>query len=294
MNLSLRSRPRRTAFTLVEMMVAMAVLSLITLALSLVMRFVISTWLAGLNTVDNFTKARSMLNLLDRDIQLMVLRRDLGAFVDQSGNPACAFYANVQGYPGTDTRAVSLLYYANVVSGSSATLQRQNYGMNFQTASGVTPSLGTTNTIAQLANIPANGIENLSTGVVAFRWQFIDGTGTYQTPPTSAAFNYNFINPGASSNYRTVVVSMVVLSNNAYNLAIKTGTLSRLTDGSTDFPTSLPGGNTNQSFATYWNGLLNNPASGSFDPTLPAPIRGPGGILVFERHIPLPVTTPSS
>jgi hypothetical protein len=82
---------------------------------------------------------------------------------------------------------------------------------------------------------------------------------------------------------------MVVMSNNAYNLAQKTSTLSQV---QADFPLSLPA-NTNQSYAAYWSGLLNSPASGSFDPSLPAPIRGPGGILVFERHIPLPIGIPT-
>jgi len=275
--------------------VSIAVLSLLIVILATATSSVLRTWQTGLGTVDNFTKSRTMLNLLDRDIQMIVLRRDLGAFVNTTTNvPACAFCANIQGYPGTDTRAISLVAYTNViVPNVSATLQRLNYGMSF-VPTGISPTVGT-NTLAQIANIPANGVENLATGVVAFKWQFIDGNGYYQTPnpPSTPAFLYDFAAPGSPTNYRTVVVSMVVMSDNAYNLAIKTGTLSRLTDGATDFPTTLPLSATNQSFATYWSGLLNHPAGNTFDPALPAPVRDPGGISVIERHIPLPTIAAS-
>ncbi len=139
------SPPRRFAgFTLVEMLTALLILSIILLAVASVTAFVSRTWSGGLASTDNDTKARSILGLLDRDIQMMILRRDVAAFVDGSGSSACAFYTNVQGYPGSDNRAVSLVRYVLSATPKASVLQRLEYGMNFipSSAGGVSPIVG--------------------------------------------------------------------------------------------------------------------------------------------------------
>jgi prepilin-type N-terminal cleavage/methylation domain-containing protein len=291
-------------FTLVELLVSISVLSLLLVAMASMTGFVAKTWLNGVNSTDNFTKGRVVLNLLDRDIQMMVMREDLPAFVDGSGNSACAFYTNVEGSPGSDTgntRSVSLVQYILNTPTTTPTLQRVNYGMNFLSGSGVTPSIGATG-LTQLGS-PNVQTESVFTGIIAFQIQFIDGSGTILTPPYSLSsappptstgaptsptpFWFDYSNPSGSYNPRIAVVSMVVLSDSAYNIALQSGKLGTV---SSDFPTTAP---TNQTYSQVWNDIL-NPSSGTFGANLPAPLRDGGGIQVFERHIPLPLITPSN
>jgi prepilin-type N-terminal cleavage/methylation domain-containing protein len=281
-------------FTLIEILVALSILSLILVGMATVTEFVAKTWLTGANATDNFTKGRVVLSLLDRDVQMMVLRPDLPAFVDASGNPACAFYTNVEGNPGGDTgnaRSVSLVQYLLSNPTSAPTLQRVNYGMNYLTASGATPAIGSTGSLTQLGNANAQ-TETVFTGIIRFEIQFIDGSGTILTPPYTLSstpptadnpptgptpFWFDSANPGGSYNPRVVVVSMVVLSQGAYNLLA-------------DFPTTPP---TNQTYSQVWEKIL-DPSSGTFGSNLPQPLRDQGGVQVFERHIPLPFITPSN
>jgi prepilin-type N-terminal cleavage/methylation domain-containing protein len=278
---------RKAGFSLVELLVAMTVLSFVLIVLASMMGVVANIWTNGIGAVDNFTKARVMLSLLDRDIQMMVLRRDVAAFVDSTGaNPACAFYSNVQGYPGTDARTLSLVQYTLATTATSSALQRLSYGMNYSSSSSVVPTTGTTANLSQLTSLTNLQTETLATGVVAFQWQFVDGTGTIQAPTATSPF-YNFNTPGSTTNPRVVIVSLAVLTNSAYNFAIQTGKLSQLTDGTSTFQTAAP---SNQTYSQVWNNFLNSPNATFM--ALPMPIRA--GVQVFERHIPLPVTTPTS
>ena len=280
----------RDAFTLVEMLVSVAVLSLMLAGVAVATSFVSSVWINGVGMMDNFTKARVALTLLDRDIQMMVLRRDVAAFpVGTSGNSTCAFYANVQGNPGQgltvpDTRTVSLVQYQLDPSTETTapTLERLNYGMNFLVSNGATPSLATP--MANGLTPPGNArlqTETVFNGVVLFQVQFVDGTGAIQP-----AYNYSTTQfyPVPPSNSRSVIASMLVLNNAAYNLAVnRTGTISTLQG----LFSSLP---VNTTYSQYWNSVLAAPPPAFY--TLPPVIRS--GLQVFERHIPLPMTTPSS
>jgi prepilin-type N-terminal cleavage/methylation domain-containing protein len=299
-----RSVLGKNGFTLVEILVSISVLSVLLVGMASVTNFVAQTWLAGVNSNDNFTKGRVVLNLLDRDIQMMVLRSDLPAFVDASGNPAPAFYTNVEGNQGTDagnTRSVSLVQYLLASSTTAPTLQRINCGMNFLPGSGITPTIGASS-LTQLGNVNAQ-TDTVFKGIIHFQIQFIDGSGTILTPPYSLSstppassspptaptpFWFDYANPSGSYNPRVAVVSMVVLSNSAYDLAKQDGTV--MSHLLADFPTTAP---TNQTYSEVWNNVL-NPSTGTFDASLPAPLRESGGIQVFERHVPLPLITPSN
>ena len=323
MRVSLRYLMGRNGFTLVEILVSMTILSLILLTLGSMVGVVTQTWLNGINAGNNYTKARTMLTILDRDTQTMFLRRDLAAFTDSTGTLSlCSFYSAIQGQPAgglstPDTRAVSLVQYSLVqmptpAAATSSTLQRLDCGMNFQTA-GITPTVGYNTNMIQLANAAVTALppENVADGVIAFQWQFVDGTGGLITPPyvpagttgSAVPFLFNFAQPSAVYNPRSLVVSLIVVSDNAYQLALKTGTLGKLI---AQFPTQMPAAQTTtptgssttystETFAKYWSGLL-NPTTGTFasGAGLPKPVIASGSIQVFERHIPLPLTTPSN
>ncbi len=290
------SSKERSGFTLVELLVSITILSLILLMLARAMGYVSQLWVSGIGAVDNYTKARNILTVLDRDVQKMVLRPDIAAFVNgnsSSPSPACAFYTNVEG-SGTDGRTVSLVQYLlNPLGGTApaaqTTLGRVNTGMNY-TMSGSTPLPGTLTTplpaaLTQLPTPTATNTDNLATGVIQFQWQFVDGSGHIITPPTP--FSYNFTTPGAATNPRAMIISVLVLNNSAYTLATQSSSL--MTKLQADFPGTMPTGTTNETYSQYWNSIL-NPTTGTLDATLPPPIRS--GLQVFQRYIPLPVSAP--
>ncbi len=80
---------------------------------------------------------------------------------------------------------------------------------------------------------------------------------------------------------------MLVLSNSAYKMATQNSTTIAAIQAL--FPSSGLGAN--QTYSAYWNSVL-NPSTGRFGASLPEPVRQ--GLQVFERHIPLPIVTPSA
>ena len=71
---------KRNAFTLVEMLVAIAVLALVTVLIADMMGSVSSAWNRSREKMDNFGKGRALLNLLQQELQNAVLREDLPVF----------------------------------------------------------------------------------------------------------------------------------------------------------------------------------------------------------------------
>jgi prepilin-type N-terminal cleavage/methylation domain-containing protein len=295
MKTAIPHRRQRSGFTLVELLVSITVLTLMLFSLAQAVGYVSQLWINGVGAIDNFSKARDIVTVMDRDIQQMVLRPDTAAFVGQTaGTPACAFYTNVQS-SGTDTRAVSLVQYELSSGTGTSSLARLTYGMNF--SSTITPIVGTPAPTALTQLLPTNmSTETLATGVIQFQYQFVDGAGTILNPPyipypysgtATTPFTYDYANPRDPANPRAVIVSIVVLSNSAYNIAIQSGTLSKLTDGTSIFKTTAPA---NETYSQVWNAALSSPNAAFL--AQPAPVRS--GLRVFQRYIPLPVISPES
>ena len=300
--------PSRGGFTLVELLVAIAVLTIILFFLGSAIGFVSQTWSAGVGTTDNYQKARTILSTLDRDIQLMVFRPDVAAFQDANNNPVFAFYTNAEGAPGGDNRTASLVQYGLDTGGTPALLRYSN-GLNFTTGTIALPPPpvppATTSVVPGLPTITltptANQTDTVSSGVIAFQWQFVDGAGYVLNPPyipqppptppavpTATPFYYDFNSPGTVSNPRAVIVTMVVLSNSATKMA---QTMNLITTLQGYFNTT-PLANTelHETYGVYWNGILTNKMAAH--PGVPQPVML--GLRVFERRIPLPGTTPST
>lgn len=286
----------RVGFTLTELLVALVVLVIMILGLAVAMSNVSTLWLSNIGSLDNFTKARVVLDLLDRDVRLVILRRDLPAFVDASGsfldannNPDPCFYTSVEGpSSSTTSRTLSLVQYSLTNPTTNPTLVRSSYGMNF-TAAGTTPAVGTTGTLS----LPSSGsqTDTLFTGIIAFQMQFINGSGAVITPTSGSGTlfsTYDFRYPGDPANPRMLVVSMLVLSNPAYVIANKNpATMVNIL--SCFSSTSAPLTSNNPLYSQAWNAALTNPSATFL--ALPLSVRR--GIEVFERHIALPLTTPS-
>lgn len=251
---------RSRGFSLLELLLAMAILSMVLIFLATAVGAVTRTWQSGTARIDNFSKARVILGLLDRDLQSAVLRSDLAAFVDENGSNACAFYTQISG--GTGNRRLSLVRYGLTNTATNSLLQRSDYGLDYTTA---TLSLANTNNLPDLTRTVT---QDISDGILRFEWQFVAADGTFQTN-----YRYDSAIPNSSSNTRAVVISFIALDDRALKIAYQTGTLTNLLGKFAGQPAA------GQTYGAYWNTGLR---AANFAANLPGPLSG--GVRVFERH----------
>lgn len=258
-------------FSLVEILAAVSVLAIMMLIVGQIVGLVSDTWRTGKARVDNFTQARVALGMMDRDVQMMLLRDDLGAFKNKSGEEeACAFYTRMLGAEGD--RRLSLVEYFLADPATTPKLMRADYGLNYDTdtASSRTLSLGTPDALPDLDKTSA---QEIAEGVLAFRWQFINADGVL-----GADFVYDHANPSDSANTRTMVLSLLVLDKESYALAKDTGVLTLLLSKLGAGPSG------NETYAVHWQSVLKSP---DFAAGLPRPVLR--SLRVFERSIALPL-----
>lgn len=164
------------AFSLIELMVAVAVLSLMVVLLGQMIQSSSQGWLDGKARTSSFAKARSLLDLLHRDLQGGVFRGDLAGFAGTNAGTFLtnvAFYTRRSGVPvnGADPlRSVSLVQYTLHPSGM---LRRGDVPVTWNDAA-TAISFGRTNSLPQLA-----GITDRDTvpGVLGFRILFVQANG---------------------------------------------------------------------------------------------------------------------
>ncbi|SDU05437.1 prepilin-type N-terminal cleavage/methylation domain-containing protein [Verrucomicrobium sp. GAS474] len=169
------SRRPRAAFTLVEVMCAMAILVFIMVMLSQILGSVTQAWVGGQRKANNFTKARVMLEMFARDIRGGVFRSDLAAFPGGQ----LSLYTNSQGVSsqGGSVRAVSLVTYSYSTDRSTlaslSTLQRGDTGILWSSDAA---SIAFGNT----AGFGANAVHPRDTaaGVIAYKAVFLYADGT--------------------------------------------------------------------------------------------------------------------
>jgi prepilin-type N-terminal cleavage/methylation domain-containing protein len=260
----------RRAFTLVELLVAVAVMTLILAMFSQMLGSVSNIWAQVKGGVDNYTAARGILDSLQVDLSRAVIRRDLGAFCDSGGNSQLAFYTERAGLdaPATD-RQLQLVSYSvqPIVSGSSnTTMTLQRSALQIAWTDATSLSFGTTNALPQLGN-PATDDENAAQGILAMAVNFHNVDGSF-----SSTFTFG--------NSQAVTVSLVVLSGRANQLL----SASQKTGLETKFTNAAANASSSASVESLWNQVLDDTGSWQGYPQGTA-----GDIHVFSRTYWLPV-----
>ncbi|MCE0497797.1 MAG: prepilin-type N-terminal cleavage/methylation domain-containing protein [Methylacidiphilales bacterium] len=199
-------RPGRSSFTLVELISAVAILSILLLGFSQILSLSLVTWQQGLIRANCYTKARVVLDAATADIQRGVFRSDLNNFPSNTvGNspamPTFTFYTRAAGMnTGAGTlRPVSLVTYQlstntslpgyllrseNTINWTNSTSSAVTNVDFEQTLSPVSAATTTSN------SVPPNDL--LSTGIVDFEMIFLLSDGTtvlakdYQSPSTAS------------------------------------------------------------------------------------------------------------
>ncbi|HSI85614.1 MAG TPA: hypothetical protein VK970_17665 [Candidatus Methylacidiphilales bacterium] len=261
------------------MMVSIGLLGLMMIVLSGAVSTVSQAWTKGLGRVDGISQARTALSLVQRDLQSIVLRREVPAFVDDVGKPAFAFYTEVNTGSNSKRRLSLVQYFMS--NTNPAVVRRACLAVNFPTgsnpantslinASGSVPTIPGVAEFHPSVTAPAEAT-NLGEGIVKFSWQYVTADGRF-----SDAFSYNYNDPGDPANSRAVVVSLLVLNSSGLQIARATGTLPVLLSAFSGSPQA------DQTWCNKWNSAMESPGFGN---GLPVPVHS--GLRAFELYIPL-------
>ncbi len=246
-----RGRPV-ASFSLVELLVSMAVLTLLLAILSSFFITINSTWLMGKSTINNFTKARSSLDIMTLDYQLGIFRPDVPAFVNGSNT----FYTLRQSSSTVGDSPRSLICYQIESSTTNSVLQRA------------------ANTVATIpftqTTIPAaTNFLNMVNGVLKMQLTFVTPTGT------------------TSTNYATgdlaVGIDLAIVDDATLSVLVSSGKLATL---SADPAFTVASG---QSPYQIWQANFSH-TTGAANPINYANYPGniKHGVQFFERYVPLP------
>lgn len=263
------------AFTLIEMLVAMVVVSIIALLFLQMISWTVKGWAEGRQLADNLGKSRAAFDIITRDVQAGILRPDLGGFVStDSSVPAnfCLYVAR----GGRGDRAISLVRYR---LGNNATLERQTLPIDWDGLNSGRMAFGT-NGIPSASDLDSEGSSTeLVTGVVAFGIYFLNSGPKGDSPVIQDTYTN-----GAQSSSRALGICMVVLDERTEKLLASQGSLN-------DFlasPAWGKPGSLSRGLRAHWQAAIDSFLGGPDGANLPQNIRT--GIRVFETVVPIPNT----
>jgi prepilin-type N-terminal cleavage/methylation domain-containing protein len=261
-------RRRRKGFTLIEMMTALTVLSLMMVMLGQILQMVGMAWTNGEKNVNNFTKARAMLDMFSKDIQSGVFRNDLAAFPLAGATTSASFYTQRPGVPSTNDpeRYVSLVQYDynpdQSTSINMTTLQRGDMAISWDASPTVLPFGNTTD-----FNGDTVTPRNTAPGVVDYKLLFVYANGTVST-----TYTYSTTNP-----LRAVGLTLLVVDDQTLKLL----TTSEVTALRTAFDLPAVTTGTRSVKADWENYLATGMSWSSYPKSLGV------GLKVFERYVPV-------
>ncbi|HSI82914.1 MAG TPA: prepilin-type N-terminal cleavage/methylation domain-containing protein [Candidatus Methylacidiphilales bacterium] len=266
------------AFTLVEVLVSVTVLSVIIVMMAQLIALVGQASANGLGRADNFTKSRAMLDLVVSDLQRAVIRRDLPIFqVDGSynvnaaandggfsaGTYSTSFFTQVPGLSSSAVRNLSCVTYGIVTTpdADKIKLQRSDLAIPWVNGAADIPFQG--NLTIPLSSVTAR---DMAPGVVGFELVFRRADGTV----TARYTGYNSTNPVVA-----VGVTLAVIGSQA----LPRLTVSDLTSIRTKLAGYVTGATTISSVKALWDANL----TPDFFTQYPSGL-GPN-LLTFERWV---------
>jgi prepilin-type N-terminal cleavage/methylation domain-containing protein len=275
-------KPRRrhscpSSFTLVEMLVAMAILALMLALMFNLLQLTMTASRMEKSRIDNFTRARALLDVIAGDIEGGVFRPDLAAFGTNNGvsstngisfmtngSALTAFYTRNPGLQA-NSRNLSLVIYR--LDGSTNAFFRRDQLSVPWTVPGTswTGNIPFQGELASDAN--STTAQEIAGGVVGFQLYFCRSDQSI----TNRYSGYQAANPVIA-----VGVALAVVDSQSLNLLNTTGKLNSLTQ--TLSSSSVISGT--NSVKAEWDIYMNSPGFFQANPT-PLGV----GIETFERKV---------
>ena len=182
----MKASSAQNSFTLVELLVALTILTFMILMMAEMSGLVSKASHEGMSRVDNFIKSRAMLDLVASDLQHAVIRSDLPIFQTGGtnnvttggfggGNYSASLFTQVPGISSSSVRNVSCVTYEVVATQDSDKifLQRSDMAVPWVGGASSIPFQGSLAT--PLGNAVAR---EMAPGVVGFQFTFRRADGT--------------------------------------------------------------------------------------------------------------------
>lgn len=260
-------------FTLLEVMVASTILSVLLVLLASIIGKVSETWRSSRMRADNYTKGRISLELIQRDLQSAQIGTGLPGFQNAAGEPELAFYSLQPGPIGgglQSKRPLSKVGYKVVDTGGEDTrgLQRGVSGLSFDEVppfNHVFPSA--------IPVIADEYYQMIGPGVLRMNLRFLSGN--------SQAISRSFVwRPDvAASSSACITVCLLVLDDETLRVVDYPGVLQK-------FDAAVSGISENELPASRWSQVC---SSESTFAGLPGERKLRQALRVYERTIRLPI-----
>lgn len=284
------TRPGPAGFTLLELLVAVAVLALLVLMAAQMVQSGAAVIAGSRKNLGADAQAREVFTRLGLDLAQMPRRADLDAvFTDQAGNKKMFFYSEAPGVAAslTNLSTVSLVGYR---IGTNAGLERLGKALTWSGTGGTTflTYAGTASTNALAASTLAGAwsavigsapdydatsseYHSFAPGVFRFEYCFQKKDGTYTlTRDSKTGFR----------DLAAIVVSLAVLDGDSRKIAPDTSKLADALPGPTAADLAA-----NKLPAELWQGKVNDVAT--FASTAQIPEAAASRVRVYQRAFPL-------
>ncbi len=236
-----------SAFTLIEVLVASAILAFLLVVFLSVASFSSQAWRGSQQKMEEFSTARIVMNRIRSDIESMVIRPDLPLFP----NNAMGFMTAKRGMTA-DTNARSLCYVVYGTNANQLIISNLPYTFN-----GDKPPFDATNfpVPAPTNSVNDYATNTLASGVIGFQTAFLNKitqTNGASSNVWSSEFNkYAISTNSATTNTVAVRVSLLVVSSEGLKHLQNTG---KLGDVSTAMASALT--STTNSPEEQWNSAI--------------------------------------
>lgn len=290
-----RSPSESRGFTLVELMVSVTILTMIVIMFSQSLGSVTSVWGRAQEKMDNYAKARTLLNRLQVDFQNLVVRDDLPNFGAQgNGDSVLGFYTLQRGFStgtGSNSRPLSYVeYLSDDDENGLPVLNRLNRPFDYSSSPDFlpapTPDPATTPQPASPTPVDSAGLDHVTAlrGLLGFSYGFLHPDGEYSP-------NFYENSSGAYSRAVAVTIGMVVADNRTTQLLEDRGDLNGIVQ---DLILAAPPAGSNWSPKAVWDyqlGLATDRPSGVSVSRISNNLLL-DSVRTFERTFPLPSSSP--
>ncbi|MEI8340475.1 MAG: prepilin-type N-terminal cleavage/methylation domain-containing protein [Verrucomicrobiota bacterium] len=287
---------RRAGFTLVELLLSMAVMILIFALCGTMIQSTQNILGNGMKKIDADAEARLVFDRLSVDFASLIKRTDVDYIVKNSlqpqpGNDNIAFFSKASGYYSTNPdpaprKTVSLLAYR--VNSQSFQLERLAKGTGWNTTSSGTPMVFLPATlIGTWPSIAVSGTDSdyqvLADGVFRFEYCYILRDGTFSKVPYLPSHS-------SMNGWQDVValyIAIAVLDDRSRKLVSGSSSLGAVAAAFNDFQLrdpALPDPSITYPPITQWEAVINQP---NFAAKVNLPLKAAQAIRVFARTIPV-------